>query len=61
MSLGSTGVRILLEEIPLQQIVGEELKRQVKTRASREFLKTLDPEEVYEKDWRENAGEASVL
>lgn len=53
MSLGSTGVRILLEEIPLQQIVGEELKRQVKTRASREFLKTLDPEEVYEKDWRE--------
>lgn len=53
MSLGSTGVRILLEEIPLQQIVGEELKRQVKTRASREFLKALDPEEVYEKDWRE--------
>ena len=53
MSLGSTGVRILMEEIPLQQIVGEELKRQVKTRASREFLKTLDPETVYEKEWRE--------
>lgn len=52
MASGSGTVRIRVEEIPLAQIVGGELVRQVQTRQSRAFLESMDRNRIYDEDVR---------
>lgn len=52
MSMGSGQIRVDRKEIPLSHILGEELKRQIQTKASKDYLLKLDPNQVYDKDWK---------
>lgn len=54
MGISGGNQELSMTEIPLMEIVGEELVRQVKSRTSKEELLSVDPEQVYD----EKTGEA---
>lgn len=53
MAMGGGCSQIRLTEIPVGDIVGEELVRQVKSRQSKEGLLSLDCSKTYQEDFRE--------
>ncbi len=53
MCLGGRNAAIRMTEIPLGELVGAEVERQVQTQASKAFLMNLDPEKVWDAEYNE--------
>ena len=63
MCTGKTGngLRILVDEVPLADFIGEELEQQVLKKSAKEQLLKLDLDQTYDAEFAERLGQHLAL